>query len=174
MKAFKRLTVLGTAVALVAVACGGGTSIDPDAAAIAPHPASACEAGAADCDDAAGPSDEPLFIEDEPDLGVDPGTSSGFVIGGGLTVEKALQTDATGVIAVQGFVVQDQSGIRLCDLLAESLPPLCGGESVAVADLGTVDPDELKTAQGVTWTDQPVTILGEIIDNVLVPTPFSL
>ncbi len=161
-------------MALVAVACGGGTSDDPDAAGVAPHPASTCEVGAVDCDDIAGAGGEPLFIDDKPDLGVDPGTSSGLVIGGGLSVEEALRTDATGVLAVQGFVVQDQSGIRLCDLLAESLPPLCGGASIAVADLGSVDPDELKSAQGVTWTDQPVTILGEIIDNVLVPTPFSI
>lgn len=96
-----------------------------------------------------------------------------MVVGGGLTIDEALTTDATGILAVQGFVVADDSGIRLCDLLAESLPPQCGGASIAVADLDAVDPDELKSSQGVTWTDFPVTIVGEIIDGALVPTPLS-
>ncbi|NIR41603.1 MAG: hypothetical protein GWN79_26950, partial [Actinobacteria bacterium] len=83
------------------------------------------------------------------------------------------ETDATGVIAVKGFVVADADGIRLCDLLAESLPPQCGGTWIELANLDAIDPDELKTEQGVTWTDFPVTVLGEIVDGVLTPTPLS-
>ncbi len=96
-----------------------------------------------------------------------------MIVDGGLSVGEALATDAVGVIAVRGFIVADDSGIRLCELLAESMPPQCGGAVVGVADLGSVDPDELKSAQGVTWTDFPVMVFGELVDGILVPTPLS-
>jgi len=51
---------------------------------------------------------------------------------------------------------------------------LCGGASIEVTDLSTIDPDDLTETQGVTWTDQAVTILGEIVDGSLVPDSFSI
>ena len=98
---------------------------------------------------------------------------SGFVVGGGLAVSEALTTDATGVLAVKGFVVADADGIRLCEALAESMPPQCGGASIDLANLDAIDPDELRTEQGVTWSDSTVTVLGEIVDGMLVPTALS-
>ena len=190
MKVYRRLLMLGVVVAVIALACGGGESIDrasgdlspaefssddPVAEGSSPKVSDACLAGAADCDDVPGNTDEPLFIGDEPRFGTDPGAGvSGMVVDDGLSIADALATDATGPIAVQGFVVADDSGIRLCDALAESYPPQCGGDSIEVGDLTTVDPDELNSAQGVMWTDHRVTIIGEIIDGVLVPTPMSL
>ena len=179
----RRLVILGAVVAVVALACGGSDTVDdtPDeisptsiAPAGAPLVAAACEEGTPDCQDTLVGGDEPLFLDDEPRGGLEPSSgSSGLVIGGGLTVEEALNTDVVGPIAVQGFIVADGDHARLCDLLAESLPPQCGGAFVDVADLGVIDPDDLTSAQGVTWSDHPVTILGEIVDGTLVPTPFS-
>ncbi len=143
MKHTKRLVALGAVVALVALACGDGARSDnpasdglspattvPPADVVqddpAPDVASTCLEDEPDCQDIPGAGSEPLPLDDEP-KGVEPGGGAGLVIGGGLTVAEALETDATGVIAVQGFVVRDSSGIRLCDLLAESLPPQCGG-----------------------------------------------
>ena len=181
MKVVLKLVVLAVAALLLLAACGDAdpetapTSTEPTTApsdTLPPNPAGACLEGDPDCNDV--PGDEPLFLDGEPDLGVDPGTgSSGFVVDGGLSVEDALRGEATGVIAVGGFIVSDANGHRLCDLLAESMPPQCGGASIEVAGLDTIDPDELKTAQGVTWTDFPVTILGEVIDGILIPTPLS-
>jgi hypothetical protein len=96
-----------------------------------------------------------------------------MVVDGGLTVSEALATVATGPIAVSGFVVEDAAGLRLCEVLLESYPPQCGGASIPLADTSTIDPDELQAAQGVVWTDSPVTVLGEIVDGTLVPTPLS-
>lgn len=179
----KRLMILGAVVAVVALACGGSSIVEntPDeipptsvAPVGAPLIAGTCLEGTPDCQDTPLGGDQPLFLDDEPRSGLEPASgSSGLVIGGGLTVEEALATDAVGPIAVQGFIVADGDHARLCDLLAESLPPQCGGAFVDVADLGVIDPDELTSAQGVTWSDQPVTIFGEIIDGILVPTPFS-
>ena len=159
--------VLGAAAALVATACGGGASVENAADPLPPDASSACEVGAPDCGDIVNGNNEPLFVDGETDLDGDPGGSSGLVIDGGLSVEEALDSDATGRIAVQGFVVGDDPGIRLCDLLAESLPPLCGGASIEVTDLDTVDPDELNSAQGVMWSDQPVATL--VSARILIP-----
>ena len=87
----------------------------------------------------------------------------------------ALAGDATGVIAVKGFVFDDGSGMRLCETLAESFPPQCGGPSIAVEGLALADVQEyatdeepvLNTEQGVSWTDQHVTLLGELVGDVL-------
>ncbi len=186
MKITLKLGVLAVAALLLVAACGDTepeTASAPTTSApvavpddtLPPNPAAgACSEGDPDCNDIPGLEPEPPILADEPDLGVDPGTgSSGFIVGGGLSVEEALGGNATGVIAVSGFVVSDASGHRLCDLLAESMPPQCGGASIDVANLDIVDPDELKSSQGVIWTDFPVTIVGEIVDGVLIPTPAS-
>ncbi len=57
---------------------------------------------------------------------------------------------------------------RLCEALAESFPPQCGGASVPVSGHVGTSSIPLVSEQGVTWTDQPVTFLGEIIDGTLV------
>jgi hypothetical protein len=160
-------------VALFAAACGdGGTTADaPGSEPLPPDPAATCPEGTPDCNDTPGLS-EPPILPGEPDEGVDPGATP-MPVDGGLTVSEALGTDAGGPIAVSGFVVEDAAGLRLCEALAESYPPQCGGAALPLADTSTIDPDELQSAQGVTWTDYPVTVLGEIVDGVLVPTPLS-
>jgi hypothetical protein len=58
--------------------------------------------------------------------------------------------------------------------LAESFPPQCGGASIPLADTSAIDPDSINTNQGISWTDDEVFILGEIVDGVFVPTAMSL
>lgn len=179
----EKLIILGAVVAVVALACGGDTAdtttdeLPPATAAPAgaPDAASTCLVGTPDCDDTPDVGEEPLFVEDEPRDGEAPssGDSSGLVVGGGLSVEEALETDAEGTIAVQGFIVAEGGTALLCDLLAESFPPQCGGASLEVANLDSIDPDDLTTSQSVTWSDLPVTLLGEIVDGILVPTPMA-
>ncbi len=94
-----------------------------------------------------------------------------MAVGGGLSVTEALTTNAEGVIAVQGFVFIDADGARLCDALAESFPPQCGGDTLPMASLDGVDPNLLQESQGIRWTDVPVTLFGEIVDGVLVVDP---
>ena len=167
----RRLTPIFVVIMLIAVACGSdATSTDASpTAADEPAIASMCEEGVVDCDDTVDRDDiEPTGSDDEPAV------SSGVLVNGGLTVEEALRTDATGVLAVKGFLVADQTTIRLCDLLAESLPPQCGGASVTV-DVASIDEltfdDEvpLESAQGVTWTNATITLLGELVDEHFVP-----
>ena len=169
MKGIRSLLIL-SALALVIAACGGAA--EPPVETLPPvgDPlvTSACEVGVPDCNDTVD-TDEPLFIGDEPTDGITPGQpTTGFPIPGGLTIGDALAGDATGILAIQGFVVADADGARFCDLLAESLPPLCGGESLGLTSLDGIDPDDLSEAQGVQWTDQPITLFGEIVDGTFV------
>jgi hypothetical protein len=168
----KKLVLLIASLALIAAACGGGEN---DAAALpvydgADQPAidTACLVGEPDCNDA--PGGEP---QDLPPPGDEPGTSDGFVVDGGLTVTDALETDATGIIAVSGFIVADAAGVRLCEALAESFPPQCGGPSILLEGLEQIDPDELSTEGDVSWTDYAVTVFGELTDGTLVADPLS-
>jgi hypothetical protein len=96
-----------------------------------------------------------------------------MAVDGGLTVAEALATDATGVLAVKGFVVADGDEVRLCDALLESYPPQCGGDSVVLDSLEVVDPDALTAEGAVTWTDSPQTVFGELADGLLTTTALS-
>ena len=168
-----RIAAALAAVALVAAACGGASNDAASAEELPINPAGACLAGEPDCNDIPGQdADEPILEPGDPAAPGDAviGTP---IIGGGLSIADALTSDADGPIAVAGFLIQDANGARLCDLLAESMPPQCGGDSVELSDVSMIDPDELKTAQGVTWTDSTVTVYGEIVDGVLTATPTS-
>ena len=149
-----------------------------------PAIANTCLAGEPDCQ-FKGAADEdvrdlppPIDAEPEPDSAG--GTvSSGMLVDGGLSVAEALETDATGVIAIRGFIVADAGSARLCELLAESLPPQCAGASIILADL-TADglaqlPNDralgLETTQGITWTNQSVSFFGELVDGEFVIDP---
>jgi hypothetical protein len=82
--------------------------------------------------------------------------------GAALSVADALTHQATDdVVVVSGalFVAEDGS-VQLCDAIAESFPPQCGGARIDVEglDLGTLD---LEEANGVRWAEG-VTLLGSV------------
>lgn len=173
MRTTARTALLLIVLALVAAACGGSSD---DAAALPPAGsdttgngdlAATCLAGEPDCSDVPGNTAAPL------DLGDDAGSDSGMAVDGGLTVAAALDTDATGTIAVQGFIVETAGEARLCDALAESYPPQCGEASVLLDNLDQVDPESLSSEGNVRWTDTTVTIYGELVDGTLATTPLS-
>ena len=193
MKNWKNLWARGAAIiavlALTVAACGGGSDDEvseappaptngPVAVSSPPNPnpgaddspviAGACLEGEPDCVDTVAideePRDLPPSSDEEP--GIVP--SGGALVGGGLLPFEALSTDATAIIAVQGFLVDNGGVARLCELLAESLPPQCGGSSIPVTGYDEVIGVPLSESQGVTWTDQVVSLLGEVIDGVLV------
>ncbi|MGI9598858.1 MAG: protease inhibitor I42 family protein [Acidimicrobiales bacterium] len=72
-------------------------------------------------------------------------------------------------VLVSGYVVWDSSGARLCETLAESFPPQCGGSSVVIVDPIQLDPEiEFQQDQGVRWTDGHVSIGGVLDGKELV------
>jgi hypothetical protein len=174
MKTTSRTLVAIAAVALATSACAvSSETSDPDAGL--PVVSVLCAPEVADCNDTVAIDDDDLFPNDEPQDGVAPSAgASGMLAGGGLTISEALTTDASGILAVQGFYVDDSNGTRLCEALAESFPPQCGGANVGLGDLSGIDLGELQSNGGVTWSDDVVVVIGELIDGVLVPTPTSL
>jgi hypothetical protein len=158
----KKLWLLIAALALLATACGGG---DDDAAALPTNDGAEpaidvpCLVDEPECNDTPGgePQDLPAPGDDEPIVA--------------LSVADAI--DQVGQINVTGFVVDVDGEIRLCEALAESFPPQCGGASITVTSTEQVDPDDLQNEGSVSWTDFAVTIFGEMVDGTLVATPIE-
>ena len=165
-----KIITLLVALTLVAAACGDTTAEPTDG----PVAAGACTAEDPDCEDTL-IGDEPLPGA-EPIPGDDPVTvnGGGFVADEGLTVSDALATDAADTLAIRGFLFADDQGWRLCEALAESFPPQCGGASLAIAGVDDalaarlVEEEPIEESQGVKWTDQHIWLFGEIVDGELV------
>ena len=169
----QRCALLFGVLTLVLAACGSATEEalpvddDPDPA---PPAAGACLVDEPDCNDVGVPDGGELPIPSDDGEVV----TGGMVAGDGLTVAEALEGGADGVIAVQGFLFDDGSGPVLCEVLAESFPPQCGGASVPVEGHEEAVDVPLVSEQGVTWTDQPLILFGDIVDGTLVVDPTVL
>ena len=87
--------------------------------------------------------------------------------GPGISVSEAIASDLEGPLLVNGnlFVINGQT--ELCELLLESLPPQCGGSSLAVEGLDLTTIEGLSSEEEVTWTNQTVQILGEVEGEIL-------
>ena len=165
-------------LALVLTACAGAAADeDDDPVDETPPAVGACAEENPDCVDVGvGEGDQARCVQDAVNcddtpgqpLEEEPASASGSVTElGGLTVSEALATDATGILIVKGHLFADASGVRLCEGLAKSFPPQCGGTSIEVSALTTLE--VMTTSEGdVRWSDQVVTVVGEIVDGVLV------
>lgn len=130
-----------------------------------------CAEDFADCDDTLIADDATVVDSDLPpapaDGGSDAPASSGFIVDGGLDISEAIAYEGTEVVAVRGFFVSEGTAARLCEALAESFPPQCGGVSVVVTNPEALS-DVLLIEQGDTqWSEGYVTVLGTILDGEL-------
>jgi len=65
-------------------------------------------------------------------------------------------------VLVTGALFVDADGsVRLCDAIAESFPPQCGGSRLLVRGLDPATVPDLQEANGVRWAEQ-VQLLGTI------------
>ena len=104
-----------------------------------------------------------------------PGTVNGSspssavpIPGGGLSIAEALASTLQGPLQVKGFVVSSGDGeVRLCSTLLESMPPQCGEPSLQVSGVDLSTFDGLSTAQDTTWSDAPVSLLGQVENGVI-------
>ena len=108
-----------------------------------------------------------LFVE------VKDGNAPSSGVGPGISVSEALAADLDGPLLVNGFLVirggehDDPEVVRLCEALAESYPPQCGGASVVVEGLGLKSIDGIVSEGPISWTDQSVQVLGTISGEIL-------
>ncbi len=98
----------------------------------------------------------------------EPNPPAANAIGPALTVAEALEADAEGPLLVRGFVYAAEGGLRLCDALAESYPPQCAGASIRVEGVSLSEFERVETAEGVSWTQAAVKILGDLENGALV------
>ena len=60
-------------------------------------------------------------------------------VGPGISIGEALTSDLAGPLLVNGHLHVQNDQVRLCEVLAESLPPQCGGGILVVEGLGPDD-----------------------------------
>lgn len=101
------------------------------------------------------------------DVGPDDDTTVGAPADGGLSVPEAVETDATGPLTIQGFLIDDGGSVRLCQAAMESYPPQCGGASLEVEGVEVAMFEGATTEGDVTWVEQ-ATLTGELHDGTLV------
>lgn len=148
------------------------TNVDGDLPLPTSGPAGTCLEGTGDCNDT--PADGPTGLMQDPQAtpGEDGQGSSGTdtVTSDvqGLSVAEALSYEGGEPVAVAAFLVADADGTRMCDALAESFPPQCGGDGALRVE--GLDLDELPVAEegDVRWTDEPVIVFGTVSGGTLI------
>ena len=88
-------------------------------------------------------------------------------VGPGISIGEALTSNLDGPLLVNGILHARNDDVRLCETLAESFPPQCAGRFLMVQGLDLTTVDGLTTEGSVTWSDQPVQVLGTVEGEVL-------
>lgn len=116
--------------------------------------------------------DQSTCLAGEPDCADDPSNGEGVtelpVELGDVTIADLLDGGPGGTVTVAGFIVATDDDVRLCEALAESYPPQCGGLSIRVEGFGDVELEGLPSEGGVTWSDFPITLQGQVVDGAFV------
>ncbi len=100
---------------------------------------------------------------------IQPGSgSSGTAMGPGISVAEARRSRLDGPLLVNGYVIAEGSKVRLCEALAESFPPQCGGASLEVRGLDLASLSGVQSSGAVRWSAQPRQLLGEVKNGVLI------
>jgi hypothetical protein len=153
----KRFIALLAATVFVLTACGGGAA----------DPTQPADVGSA-------PTTQAPETGGNTPLADDTGETIIAGMGPGISVADLLATSIDGPFLVNGYVfVATDGSVVISDAIAESYPPQAAGAQVAVEG---VDLMQLPLVEGSadgeiptsSWTEQPVQLLGDLIDGVLV------
>jgi hypothetical protein len=132
---------------------------------------SPCVEGEPDCEDVIAGDTQ---AEDLPDSSDDDQSvaGSGMTVDGGLSIAEALAGDTTGVLAIRGHLFDDGSGLRLCErLVGAGERYACDGRWVDVTNVDSDAVPDIVFLEGTTYTENEITLFGELIDGVLVVDP---
>jgi hypothetical protein len=111
---------------------------------------------------------QPSISSTGPQLG-----ASGAGFGPGISVSEARRSRLDGPLLVNGYIVAEGTRVRLCEALAESFPPQCGGASLDVRGLDVATLSSLESSGTTRWTAQPRQLLGEVRNGVLTVSSTS-
>ena len=88
--------------------------------------------------------------------------AAGAAGGPGIGIEEAIGNGGGEPLLVNGALVIDpNSRVLLCEALAESFPPQCGGLRLEVRGLDPAGIPDMEEANGVRWAEQ-VQLLGAV------------
>ena len=88
--------------------------------------------------------------------------AAGTAGGPGISIEDAIGNGGGEPLLINGALVVDPDGrVLLCDALAESFPPQCGGARLEVRGLDLDSVPDLQQGNDVRWADQ-VQLLGTV------------
>lgn len=88
--------------------------------------------------------------------------AQGTAVGPGISIEEAIGNGGSEPLLVNGALVVDPNGrVLLCEALAESFPPQCGGMRLEVRGLELASLPDLEEGNGVRWAEQ-VQLLGTV------------
>lgn len=102
------------------------------------------------------------------------GTIGAPAPGGGLTVEEAIASDAGEPLTVAGYLFVRGGDAKLCDAMLESYPPQCGGPSLVVEGLDVEEVEGVRSEGGMAWTEERVSLLGEVVGGAIRVTSTSI
>ena len=105
--------------------------------------------------------------DDDEDAVAPAGTPPASAVGPGISIAEALASTLDEPLLVNGFLVVQGERAELCEALAESFPPQCGGDSLSVEGLDLDGFEGLSTEQDTTSSEGPIQLLGEVEDGVL-------
>jgi hypothetical protein len=94
-------------------------------------------------------------------------------MGPGISVTEALASTLDGPLLVNGYLVITPEGARLCEVLAESFPPQCGGDSLTVDDPDPSALEQMTTEGDVSWTEDQIQLLGTVDGGTIHVQPLA-
>lgn len=107
-------------------------------------------------------------------LADDDGDTTSVGMGPGISVAELLAASGPGPFLVNGYVFVGVDGsVVISDAIAESYPPQPAGaqvtaEGIDLMQLPIVEGDGEGEIPSLSWTEQPVQVLGDLVDGVLV------
>jgi hypothetical protein len=158
------------AVAVIASSCAVSEERSGPGADGIPEVLLACAEDQPDCQDTLTTGglptggDDPLTPSTEPDSR---SVSDGMIVNDGLSVAEAIAHEGSEPVAVHGYVVRTSETAQLCEVLAESFPPQCGGASLVLVNADATDDLPLLEEGDVQWSPDIVILVGTVAGNEL-------
>ena len=157
-------------VAVLASSCAVSEERSGPGADGIPNVQVACAEDQPDCQDTVSTDDIPTGGNDPlaPSTGPDNGSvSDGMIVDNGLTVPEAISYDGSAPVAVHGYIVRTSETAQLCEALAESFPPQCGGASLDLVNADATDDLPLLEEGDVQWSPDIVILIGTVTGTEL-------
>jgi hypothetical protein len=158
------------AVILIASSCAVNEERSGPGADGIPDVVFVCADNQPDCQDSITTGDLPTGGDDPGAPTTSPGdgtASNGMIVDDGLSVSEAIAYEGSQPVAVHGYVVLTSESAQLCEALAESYPPQCGGANLNLVNPNATDDLPLLEDGNVQWSPDIVILIGTVTGTEL-------